>query len=136
QPFFQQTAGPIQNQIRPFTQQVRSPVTHVAQISSGLGGSTPGLRTGFTDLNDGLNALASNPPGNDERVLFYIPWLNHDLNSTSLLQDAYGPIRRGLVLESCSTATIADATLVAEPYLRMLYQLSGQPRVPNIPGCG
>ena len=135
-PFFQQTAGPIQNQIRPFTVQVQSPVRHVAQISQGLGLSTPGLKTGFTDLNTGLNALAFNPPGDQEGFLFYVPWLNHDLNATYALQDAYGPIRRGIVLESCSTAAIAEGVLQSEPYLRMLYQLTGQPRVNNIPGCG
>jgi phospholipid/cholesterol/gamma-HCH transport system substrate-binding protein len=134
-PFFQQTAGPIQNQIRPFTKQVASPVHHVAQISQGLGVATPGLRTGFTSLNRGLNALAFNPPGDQEGFLFYVPWLNHDLNATYLLQDAYGPIRRGIVLESCSTAAIAEGVLQAEPYLRMLYQLTGQPRITNIPGC-
>jgi phospholipid/cholesterol/gamma-HCH transport system substrate-binding protein len=135
-PLFQQTAVPIQNQIRPFTKQVASPVTHIAQISQGLGIATPGLKTGFTDLNTGLNALAYNPQQSDDQgYLFYIPWLNHDLNATYLLQDAYGPIRRGIVLESCSTAGIAESTLLSEPYLRMLYQLTGQPRVNNIPGC-
>jgi phospholipid/cholesterol/gamma-HCH transport system substrate-binding protein len=134
-PFFRETAGPIQNQIRPFTKQVASPVTHVAQISQGLGTATPGLKVGFTDLNGGLNALAFNPPGTDEGFLFYVPWLNHDLNTTYMLQDAYGPIRRGLVLESCSTASVAESVLQSEPYLRMLYQLTGQPRITNIPGC-
>jgi phospholipid/cholesterol/gamma-HCH transport system substrate-binding protein len=134
---FQQTAGPIQNQIRPFTVQVQSPVRHVAQISQGLGASTPGLKTGFTDLNAGLNALAYNPPGSDnEGFLFYVPWLNHNLNADYLLQDAYGPLRRGLVLVSCSTAFVAEGTLLSEPYLRLLYQLTGAPRVNNIPGCG
>jgi phospholipid/cholesterol/gamma-HCH transport system substrate-binding protein len=135
-PFFQQTAGPIQNQIRPFTQQVASPVHHVAQISQGLGTATPGLKTGFTRLNTGLNALAFNPPGSAEGFLFYVPWLNHNLTTNYLLQDAYGPIRRGLVLESCSTAFTAEQTLLAEPYLRLLYELTGQPRTTNIPGCG
>ena len=134
-PFFQQTAGPIQNQIRPFTQQVASPVTHVAQISQGLGVSTPGLKTGFTDLNLGLNALAFNPPGSDEGFLFYVPWLNHNLNADYVLQDAYGPIRRGIVLVSCSTAIIAENTLLGEPQLRALYQLTGTPRINQIPGC-
>jgi phospholipid/cholesterol/gamma-HCH transport system substrate-binding protein len=134
-PFFQQTAGPIENQIRPFTKQVASPVTHVAQISQGLGVATPGLKTGFTDLNLGLNALAYNPPGSDEGFLFYVPWLNHNLNADYLLQDAYGPLRRGIVLASCGTAFVAEATLRAEPYLRALYQLTGTPRVKQIPGC-
>jgi phospholipid/cholesterol/gamma-HCH transport system substrate-binding protein len=135
-PFFQETAGPIQNQIRPFTKQVASPVQHVAQIGAGLGTATPGLKTGFTRLNDGLNALAYNPPGEQEGFLFYVPWLNHDLTTNYMLQDAYGPIRRGLVQESCGTAQTAEQTLLAEPYLRLLYQLTGQPRTANIPGCG
>jgi phospholipid/cholesterol/gamma-HCH transport system substrate-binding protein len=134
-PLFQQTAGPIQNQIRPFTRQVASPVSHIAQISQGLGTATPGLKTGFTDLNLGLNALAFNPPGGDEGFLFYVPWLNHNLNSNYLLQDAYGPIRRGILLVSCSTAFTAEGTLLAEPYLRLLYQLTGAPRANKIPGC-
>jgi phospholipid/cholesterol/gamma-HCH transport system substrate-binding protein len=134
-PLFRETADPIQNQIRPFTQQVASPVTHVAQISKGLGTATPGLKTGFTDLNLGLNALAFNPSGSDEGYLFYVPWLNHNLNANYLLQDAYGPLRRGILLISCSTAFTAEGTLLAEPYLRLLYQLTGNPRANKIPGC-
>jgi phospholipid/cholesterol/gamma-HCH transport system substrate-binding protein len=134
-PFFTETVAPIQNQIRPFTVQVRSPVHHVAQIGNGLGRSVPGLKTGFTRLNEGLNALGYNPPGSQEGFLFYVPWLNHDLNATYLLQDAFGPIRRGLVLESCSTAQVAAGTLIAEPYLRMLYELTGEPTQQKIPGC-
>ena len=135
-PLFRQTAGPIQNQIRPFTVQVKSPVQHVAQISQGLGVATPGLKLGFTRLNDGLNALAFNPPGDQEGFLFYVPWLNHNLVTNYTLQDAYGPIRRGLVQLSCATAGTAEQTLLAEPYLRLLYQLSGTPRTSNIPDCG
>jgi phospholipid/cholesterol/gamma-HCH transport system substrate-binding protein len=135
-PLFRQTAGPIQNQIRPFTKQVASPVTHIAQTSQGLGTATPGLKTGFTDLNLGLNALAYNPQQSDDQgYLFYVPWLNHNLNSNYLLQDAYGPIRRGILLVSCSTAFTADGTLLAEPYLRLLYQITGAPRAKNIPNC-
>jgi phospholipid/cholesterol/gamma-HCH transport system substrate-binding protein len=135
-PLFRQTAGPIQNQIRPFTRQVASPVTHIAQLSKGLGTATPGLKTGFTDLNLGLNALAYNPQqGDNQGYLFYVPWLNHNLNSNYLLQDAYGPIRRGILLISCSTAFTADGTLLAEPYLRLLYQITGAARAKNIPNC-
>jgi phospholipid/cholesterol/gamma-HCH transport system substrate-binding protein len=135
-PLFRQTAGPIQHQIRPFTKQVASPVTHLAQISQGLGVATPGLKTGFTDLNTGLNALAYNPQqSNDQGFLFYVPWLNHNLVADYTLQDAYGPLRRGIVLVSCSTAFVAEGTLLSEPYLRLLYQLTGAPRVKAIPGC-
>jgi phospholipid/cholesterol/gamma-HCH transport system substrate-binding protein len=132
---FRETAGPIQNQIRPFTVQVRSPVQHVAQTTKGLGVSTPGLKLGFTRLNDGLNALAYNPPGGQEGFLFFVPWLNHNINATYTLQDAYGPIRRGLVQESCATAGTAAVSLQAEPYLRLLYQLASQFLQENIPNC-
>jgi phospholipid/cholesterol/gamma-HCH transport system substrate-binding protein len=134
-PLFRQTAGPIQNQIRPFTVQVKSPVEHVAQISQGLGVATPGLKLGFTSLNDGLNALAFNPPGDQEGFLFYVPWLNHNLVTSYPLQDAYGPIRRGLVQESCGTAQTAEVSLANEAYLRLLYQLAGQFRATSIPDC-
>jgi phospholipid/cholesterol/gamma-HCH transport system substrate-binding protein len=134
-PLFQQTAGAIQNQIRPFTVQVRSPVQHVAQISQGLGVATPGLKVGFTRLNDGLNALAYNPPGDQEGFLFFVPWLNHNITASYTLQDAYGPIRRGLVQESCATAGTAEVSLQNEPYLRLLYQLAGQFLQKNIPNC-
>jgi phospholipid/cholesterol/gamma-HCH transport system substrate-binding protein len=134
-PLFRETVDPIQNQIRPFTRQVASPVTHLAQASRALGIATPGLKTGFTRLNEGLNALAFNPDGADESFLFYVPWLNHNLNANYTLQDAYGPLRRGIVLVSCSTAVVAEGTLLAEPFLRALYQLTGAPRVNVIPGC-
>jgi phospholipid/cholesterol/gamma-HCH transport system substrate-binding protein len=126
-PFFQQTAGPIQNQIRPFTQQVASPVHHVAQISQGLGVSTPGLKTGFTRLNTGLNALAYNPPGQGEGFLFYLPWLNHDTNSQWLTQDAHGPLRRGIVTLSCSTAKLAESVTGIRPFLNTVLQLTQVP---------
>jgi phospholipid/cholesterol/gamma-HCH transport system substrate-binding protein len=134
-PLFRDTAGAIQNQIRPFTVQVRSPVQHLAQITQGLGISTPGLKLGFTRLNSGLNALAYNPPGDQEGFLFFVPWLNHNINATYTLQDAYGPIRRGLVQESCATAGTAAVSLQAEAYLRLLYQLAGQFLQENIPNC-
>lgn len=134
-PFFRKTTGPIRDQIRPFTKQVRSPVHHTRQLGVSLGRSVPGLKTGFTRLNEGLNALAYNPPGTDEGYLFYVPWLNHNLNNTYSAQDAHGPIRRGLIELTCGTAIVAEGTLIARPYLRMLYQLAGQPRSGDIPGC-
>lgn len=134
-PFFRNTTGPIRDQIRPFTKQVRNPVLHTKQIGVNLGKSVPGLKTGFSKLNTGLNALAYNPSGISEGYLFFVPWLNHNLNNTYVAQDAHGPIRRGVLGLTCATAVLAEGTLIARPYLRMLYQLAGQPRVNDIPGC-
>jgi phospholipid/cholesterol/gamma-HCH transport system substrate-binding protein len=132
-PFFAETVGPIRDQIRPFTTQVRDPVHNLRLATKGLGDAAPGLKTGFTRLNQGLNALAFNPEGSAESYLFYIPWLNHNTNSLFTLQDAHGPMRRGLVMASCSTVQLAESTaLPLNPYLNMLAQLTALPTTTEI----
>ena len=58
---------------------------------------TPELTTTFRSSTTLLNALAYNPPGQEEGYLFWAAWLNHDGASIFVDQDAHGPIRRGLV---------------------------------------
>ena len=135
QPFFTQTVSPIRDQIRPFTRQVRQPVTDLRKATQGLGNTVPGLRVGFTRLNEGLNALAANPAGQDESYLFYVPWLNHNVNLLYTAQDAHGPLRRGLVQESCATARLAQGTFAAVPFLKTAAELTTLPNPPDLPGC-
>jgi phospholipid/cholesterol/gamma-HCH transport system substrate-binding protein len=133
QPFFEQTTPAIHNQIRPFTRQVRKPVKHLASLAGPLGKAAKGLKTGFTDLNSLLNELAFNPPGaTQEGFLFWLTWLNHNANSVFLTQDATGPLRRGIVLESCQTARLAEATARPRPFLLTLLQLTRPPSVADI----
>jgi phospholipid/cholesterol/gamma-HCH transport system substrate-binding protein len=132
QPFFTQTTAPIRDQIRPFTRQVRTPVTHLSQAAQALGGSIPPLDSALSSLNTGLNALAYNPPGQGEGFLFYLPWLNHDTNSQWLTQDAHGPLRRGIVTLSCSTARIAESVTAIRPFLKTALQLTRVPTVAEI----
>ena len=132
---FQQTVAPIQNQIRPFTRQVRQSVTDLTGATQGLGNTTPPLKVAFTRLNEALNAAAYNPDGQDEGFLFYVPWLNHDTNLLYTVQDAHGPLRRGLVQESCVTAQLAQGTFLASPFLNTLAQLTALPNPPDLPGC-
>ena len=52
-----------------------------------------------------FNELAYDPPGEGkgkEPYLFYLPWANHNTNSSISSQDGLGPLRRGLLLASCS----------------------------------
>ena len=130
--FFQETAAPIRDQIRPFTTQVFTPVKHLRQTTQGLAKTTPPLKTSFTELNEGLNALAANPSGNDEGYLFFLAWLNHNLNSMFLLQDAHGPLRRGLVMQTCQTAIFAEGVAVGEPFIKTLLETTNQPRTTEI----
>ncbi len=55
----------------------------------------------FTELNGLVDGLAYNPPGPDEGYLFYLSWLNHNANSSALLQDAAGPLPRAILMYSC-----------------------------------
>ena len=131
-PFFRETVAPIRDQIRPFTQQVRQPVTDLRRATVGLGRTVPPLRVGLTRLNQGFNALAANPEGGDEGYLFYLPWLNHNTNLIATLQDAQGPIARGLVMDSCSTARLAEGVFTQLPFTFTLAQLTGFPRQAEI----
>lgn len=124
QTFFAETIEPLRDQIRPFTEQVRTPVKHLRQASEPLGATTRGLRDSLSELNHLFNALAYNPPGPKEGYLFYLAWLNHNTNNMFLTQDAHGPLRRGLVLQSCNTAEIAEIFASSRPFIRTLQQVT------------
>ena len=133
QPFFRKTAGPIENQIRPFTRQVREPFTHLNQASRGLAASTPALTSAFENLNILLNQLSYNPPGaQDESYLFYASWLNHNTNALFTLRDAHGPMRRGVVLVNCGTTRLAEQVANVRPFLRVLYDATLTPTTEQI----
>ncbi len=126
-PFLQQTVSPIRDQIRPFTKATYPSVVSLRRATVGLGNTVPPLQTSFKSLNQGLNALAYNPSGSEEGFLFYVPWLNHNTNSNFTLQDALGPLRRGVVLETCGTAQLAIGTFNARPFLETAADLTGLP---------
>jgi phospholipid/cholesterol/gamma-HCH transport system substrate-binding protein len=133
---FQETVAPIRDQIRPFTVEVRPAVTDLTAASRGLGATAPPLKLSFTRLNQLFNALSYNPEGQAESFLFYVPWLNHDTNLLYTVQDAHGPLRRGIVQESCVTSQLAQGTFAASPFLNTLAQLTALPNPPDLPGCG
>ncbi len=127
QRLFRDTTPPIRDQIRPFTRQVRSPVRHLVQGAKPLEKSVSGLKVGLANLNYAVNELAYNPDTSVGNYLFYLGWLNHDLNSVYLNQDAYGPLRRGLIMFSCQTATFAEPVAASHPFLRTLQLLTTFP---------
>lgn len=131
-PFFRDTAGPIETQIRPFTTQIYTPTVHLREAVQGLANTVPPLKDSFVDLNAGLNALAFNPSGNDESYLFHLPWINHNTNNIFLLQDAQGPLRRGLVLQSCESARFAEVLATTRPAFTTVLEVTNQPRTTEI----
>lgn len=133
QTFFLNTVQPIRTQIRPFTRQVQRPFRHLKGLASSLGPAAKSLKGGFTDLNRLLNMLAYNPPGgSEEGYLFWLTWLNHNANALFQVQDAMGPLRRGIILESCQTARLAEATVATRPFLKTLIELTNVPLIKDV----
>lgn len=143
---FRETRTPIRDQIRPFTRQVRPPLTHLSQGSADFEKSVRGFGNSLTGLNALFNTLAFNPAGANESGLFYLAWLNHNLTA-NYVQDAGGPVRRALVLLSCNGTVLAKGYAQARPFLKTVLQganiptsrelpdIAPDPRLPD-GGCG
>jgi phospholipid/cholesterol/gamma-HCH transport system substrate-binding protein len=132
QPFFRKTREPIAQQIRPFTKQTLPFVKNVRNASQPLSQAADGLDGSFSELNQLLNGLAYNPPGQDEGYLFYLSWLNHNANSSSLVEDSGGPILRGIAMYSCAISTLADNALLGRPGVDVARTLTRLPTTSEI----
>jgi phospholipid/cholesterol/gamma-HCH transport system substrate-binding protein len=147
---FSQTLAPIRDQIRPFTRQVRPVVRHLKQGAADFDKSVTGFGNAIGGLNTFLNLLAFKPKDSRESYLFYLPWLNHNVNASFNLADAGGPIQRTLLLASCNTSVLAEQAIPLYPYLRATVRAARiplpkeLPPIPpdpvagkaGIPGCG
>jgi phospholipid/cholesterol/gamma-HCH transport system substrate-binding protein len=129
QTFFTDTSPLISGQITPFTQQINPPVNTVRETAKPFSKTVAGFRDTLKPLNYAFNELAAKPSGSGQSYLFYLPWLNHNLSSGYLLQDAAGPLRRGTIMLTCQTATLANGFAGGRPFLRTLLQLANIPTV-------
>lgn len=130
---FKQTTAPIRDQIRPFTRQIRPVLTHLEQGSADLNTSVTGFGDSLGGLNSLLNELAYKPKGSRQSFLFYLPWLNHNINTTFNLTDAGGPIARGVAMLSCNGSFLGYGLIPLKPYLRTLVQGVRIPTPEEIP---
>jgi phospholipid/cholesterol/gamma-HCH transport system substrate-binding protein len=130
---FKQTTVPIRDQIRPFTRQIRPILTRTAEGSSDLEKSVSGFGTSLGAFNSFLNELAYKPQGKKQSFLFYLPWVNHDINATFNLTDAGGPMARGVAMLSCNGSELAYGLTQLKPYLRTLLQGVRIPSPEEIP---
>jgi phospholipid/cholesterol/gamma-HCH transport system substrate-binding protein len=131
--FFGQTTAPIRDQIRPFTRQVRPVLVHTKQASGPLEKTVAGFGHSLGGLNAFFNELAYKPSGSKQSVLFYLPWLNHDINATFTLQDAGGPVQRGLIMYTCSGAQLAIGLSREKSYINALLNTANLPRSDQLP---
>ncbi len=130
---FDQTLTPISDQIRPFTREVRPVVNQVRRGAPDLNRTVRGFGNVLDSLNSFLNELAFNPEGTKESNLFYLSWLNHNLNANFNLTDAGGPILRSLPLITCNLSWLADSFAPSRPQLETFLQASRLPAPDELP---
>jgi phospholipid/cholesterol/gamma-HCH transport system substrate-binding protein len=130
---FEQTAAPIRDQIRPFTRQIRPVLLHTEQGAADLKTTVAGFGESLGAFNSFLNELAYKPQGTKQSFLFYLPWLNHDLNASYNLSDPGGPVLRGLVLISCNGSGLGYGLAPTLPFLHTLLQAANVPTPEEIP---
>lgn len=141
---FAQTTAPIRDQIRPFTREIRPLLTHGAEASGPFEKTVKSFGNALGGFNSFLNELAYKPKGSKQSYLFYLPWVNHNFNASFNLQDAGGPILRGLVMISCTGADLGygiaenqtaglNVSGKPRPYLQTLLEMINLPRAAEIP---
>ncbi|HEX6781034.1 MAG TPA: MlaD family protein [Solirubrobacterales bacterium] len=135
---FSQTTAPIRDQIRPFTREIRPVLTHGTEAAEPFEKTVRNFGNSLGGFNSFLNELTYKPNDSRQSYLFYLPWLNHNFNSAFTLQDAGGPILRGLVVISCTGADLGyqlggSGTAKGEPFLQTLLELLQIPRAEEIP---
>ncbi len=130
--FFEQTETPIAEQIRPFTRQIRPVLTHTKQGSADLEKSVRGFGESLGGFNSFLNLLAYKPKG-AESYLFYLPWLNHNINATFNLEDPSGPIGRALIMISCNGSELARGAAAGKSYIQTILRGANVPRQGELP---
>jgi len=134
-PFLRETTPIIRDEIRPFSRTTQPFVSELRPTMRDLASVTPDLSDSFRVLNRLFNTLTFNPPGEQqEGFLFWLAWGNHIGNTLFLTQDAHGPVRRGIVVISCSSSQLLDAVTLANPVLGALVQLLNKPTTQEI--CG
>lgn len=135
-PFLRQTTPVIKSQLRPFARDVRPTVRDLRRASQDLAVATPNLTKTFKFVNTLLNVIAYNPPGPEEGFLFWNAWAGHAAATVFGTQDAQGPIRRGLVIVSCSALGVLDQIKATTPSLQVLIELLNAPRTSAVcPGA-
>jgi phospholipid/cholesterol/gamma-HCH transport system substrate-binding protein len=127
-PFLRDTTPVIRDSVRPLVREARPLVAELRPTMRNLSAATPDLLATLKIVNTALDALAYNPPGQEEGYLFWFAWVNHLGASIFSTQDAHGVVRRGLILASCQTLGILDNIKNVNPLLGTIISLSNFPQ--------
>jgi phospholipid/cholesterol/gamma-HCH transport system substrate-binding protein len=131
-PFFDETTPIIRDQIRPFARDVQPTVRDLRAATNDLAVVSPRLARSFGVLNRFFNELAYDPPGSRKSFNFWAAWGAHAGATLFNLQDAHGPIRRGLVLVNCNGYDVLEQVILGNPQLGLLTTLLRLPPEPEV----
>jgi phospholipid/cholesterol/gamma-HCH transport system substrate-binding protein len=127
-PFLRETTPVIRKQLRPFARESLPAVRVLRPAAADLAKVTPDLSKALGALNVLVDELAYNPPGEaEEGYLFWASWAGHLGPTLFSNQDAHGPIRRGIVLLSCSSLATLNALTKVNPQLGTIIGLLDKP---------
>ncbi|HUO72412.1 MAG TPA: MlaD family protein [Solirubrobacteraceae bacterium] len=134
-PLFRDTTPVIKNQLRPFAVAIQPLAKILAPASAKLAAATPALTRSVSVLNTLFDELAYQPKGSEQGYLFWGSWLSHNALSLTNLQDAHGPVVRGLFMGTCSQLNLFEVGLAtSDPALKPLLGLLNAPDWSKIGG--
>ena len=127
-PLFRDTTPVLKNQLRPFSVAVQPLAKILAPASAKLAVANPALTRSVKVLNALFNTLDYQPSGSQQGYLFWGSWLAHNVLSLTNIQDAQGPVVRGLFMGICQQLQFFEKTLPAtNPALTPLLALLNAP---------
>jgi phospholipid/cholesterol/gamma-HCH transport system substrate-binding protein len=133
---FSQTAEPIRTGIRPFTREIRPLLTAANEASQPFEKTVRSLGESLGSLNTFFNELAYKPK-DKQSYLFYVPWVNHDINSSFSLEDGGGALLRSSVMANCTGSKLGYGSVEEpshlKPQLQTLLELADTPRANELP---
>jgi phospholipid/cholesterol/gamma-HCH transport system substrate-binding protein len=126
-PFLRDTVPIIRDQVRPFARDTQPVVRDLRRATEKLAPTTSDLTQAFGVLNRFFNTLAFDPPGDAQSYLFWSAWAAHSGVMLTTLQDAHGPILRGIVLARCYDFSTLSVLAASNSQLGMLAALENFP---------
>ena len=134
-PLFRDTTPVIKNQLRPFSVAIQPLAKILSPASAKLRAATPPLTRSVSVLNALFNTLAYQPSGSKQGYLFWGSWLAHNALALTNVQDAHGPMLRGLFMGTCQQLHFFEVTLPStNPALKPLLALLNAPDWSKIGG--
>lgn len=117
QPLLRSATPIVRDDLRPLVREAIPLFKQLRPSLRNLNNATPRLVRVGEVLNYLANELGYNPPGSEEGYLFWVPWFAHNAQSTVSVDDAQGPVVRGIAMFTCSTIGTVGGLIPVTPII-------------------